>query len=154
MGRGRYEFNEMLVHHICAVTLTFGMIISNILGIGVIVAYLHLWVDIPLAVSRCGSCTNYVLMTKISFITMLGVWFWTRIGVFSWLVYHVWTELRYPTHLDDFNTYATLHAAFLTALLICHIYWTYLIVLILKNLVTKGSNTDIQMRVKKDEKQE
>ena len=63
MGRDRFYFHETLVHHISAVSLSFGMIISNLLGIGVIVAYLHFWVDMPLAASRCGSCTNYAVLT-------------------------------------------------------------------------------------------
>ena len=85
---------------------------------------------------------------------MVVVWVWSRVIVFSWLIYRIWTEIRYPAHLQRFDIYINLHASFLTALLSCHYYWTYLIILIVKNCVTKGSTTDIQMRVTKTQKRE
>ena len=91
-GLDRLDFNEMLVHHICAVSLTFGTIFANSRGIGIIVAFLHGVSDIPVNISRIFASLKYVpsFLIIINAVAMLAVWIWLRIFVFGYLIYRVW----------------------------------------------------------------
>lgn len=52
------DFLEMLMHHICAVSLLFSMTFSNGMTIGVAISFLHDIADVPAAVTKYFGQTN------------------------------------------------------------------------------------------------
>ena len=86
----RPDFNETLLHHICAVALGLCTFVGNSRGIGLIIAYLHAMSEIPVNFARIFSSTHYTGATAVAAIAMVTVFFYTRIVVYPYIVWHFW----------------------------------------------------------------
>ena len=126
--KARPDFDEMFVHHICSVLLTGGMILTNNRGPGIIAAYVHIWADIPVQVSRVLSTTQYAKATAASFIVLMIVWLWTRIFCVGLICWKTWIVLVYPQELYQFNVFTRIFSFYGTCLVFLHLYWTVLLI--------------------------
>jgi len=95
-GLDRPDFNETLVHHMCAVSLTAGTVFGNSRGIGLVIAYLHAISDIAVNISRILSSTHYTIPALIAYLVLMIVWIWSRIMCFGYMVYRMWSRKFQP----------------------------------------------------------
>ena len=147
-GMDRPDFNETLVHHLCAVSLTFGTVFANSRGIGLTIAYLHAISDIWVNVSRICASTVYTVPSVISYVVMMVVWIWSRIVCFGYMVFRMWSR-RFPPELAQFDNFCTFEVIFCSVLYGLHLHWTRLLLLMLHRFLKLGSTADLQMQVKK-----
>ena len=77
----------------------------------------------------------------------------TRLIWFPIVIYDMFFNeaSSYPEDISQFDIAFKLNGTFCTVLLALHIYWFYLMLVIAKNILTKGKFEDIQAKVKKDE---
>lgn len=139
----RPDFDEMFAHHICAVALTGGMLMTNNRGIGCVTAYIHIWADIPVQITRILSTTYYAKTTAVSLVVLISVWIWTRVfllGVITWMC---WFSLVYPAEIWHFNIFSRIFAIFATSLYTLHVYWTGLLLKMMMGYIKSGANTDL-----------
>ena len=135
----------MFVHHICAVALTGGMLMTNNRGVGIVTAYVHIWADIPVQISRILSSTYYANTTAVSMVVLISVWLWTRVFILGKIVWIMWFSVVYPEELSHFNVFARIFAIFSTSLYSLHVYWTVLLFRMIIAFLKTGTNTDLQM---------
>ena len=150
-GLDRPDFNETLVHHICAVSLTAGGVFGNSRGIGLVIAYLHAISDITVNISRILSSTHYTILALISYLVLMIVWIWTRIICFGYMVYRMWSR-KFPPELSQFDNFCTFEVMFCTVVYCLHIHWTRLLLLMFHRYLRIGSTADLQQQIKKKEK--
>jgi len=110
----RPDFNETLLHHICAVALTLCTFLGNSRGIGILIAYLHALSEIPVNFARIFSSTHYATPTAVAGVAMVLVFFYTRIVVFPYIVWRMWHR-RHPG-LPQLDGFCTFEAIFLSVL--------------------------------------
>jgi hypothetical protein len=139
----RPDFDEMFAHHICAVALTGGMLMTNNRGVGIVTAYIHIWADIPVQISRILSTTYYAKTTAVSLVVLISVWIWTRVFILGKITWIVWFQVVYPTELSHFNVFARIFAIFATSLYSLHVYWTVLLFKMMIGFIKSGANTDL-----------
>ena len=99
------DFHEMLLHHIAAFSLYFCYIFGSQIPIGATIAYLHDLADIPGNLSKCLNCTVLQNTSAFAFVILMCVWFYTRICSLPVMIWHIFTEVRYPpefAHYDPF----------------------------------------------------
>lgn len=95
------DFAEMLLHHLCTLTLVAGMTFSNYERFGVVIAFVHLLADIPLAITKALSHTHFKITSIISYVFTLAIWMYTR----NYLVVKLWlcsTSLTIPEPFKEF----------------------------------------------------
>jgi hypothetical protein len=141
-GLDRPDFNEMLCHHICAVSCTLCAIYSNTLGTGILVAYIHALSDIPVNTSRIFASMKYVTPMLVSYFMMLAGWIWLRIGCLGYILYRLWGR-RFSADLSRFDPFFTVECLFSTVLYGLHIHWLRLIVLMILHYKKTGATTDL-----------
>ena len=73
------DWREMMLHHIAAIALYPGFILSNIMGVGVLGAWLHDLADIFVTFTRLMNCFDFKWPTLVGFVGLLLSWFYTRI---------------------------------------------------------------------------
>jgi len=110
------DYVEMLLHHSATVFLVFGSAYANQIGIGAIIAWLHLLTDIPIATSRIFSCTHYDNATGFVFVTgVLTSWFHFRLCCLFWWIFNIFTSptVAYPPHISEFDIFLKLNGLYL-----------------------------------------
>ena len=139
------SFEEMLLHHVATCALYFGFVISNWIGIGAIIAWIHDVSDILAALTKLTSSTHYEKTTVAVFLSNILVWIITRLIWFPYFVVNMYMRpelLKYPAHLSHFDFFVHLNRIYLTALLTLHIYWFYVFMLHLLHYKTHGKPED------------
>ena len=147
-GLNRPDFNETFVHHLCTLSLAVCSTLMNNRGTSLTCAYVHAMAEIPVNFGRIFSSTPYNTATVISSIFLIFTWLYTRLIVFGYYTYRYWTR-EFPAEMDQYNLLYKAEALFCTVLVCLHIHWFRLIVLMVLNYKKTGSNTDLQMQVKK-----
>ena len=132
-GFDRPEFNEMLTHHICAVSLTFCTIFANSRGLGLIIAYLHGMTDIIVNFSRICSSIHNNILSYFSIIILLSSWIWVRLFAYGYICFRLWGRTYPNPEFEQFNFQCKLEATLCTTLLILHVHWCRLLFLMLFN---------------------
>ena len=143
----------MVVHHLCAVSLTGGMLMTNNRGVGIVTAYIHVWADIPVQISRILSSTYYANTTAVSLVILISVWIWTRVFILAQVVWKVWFLVVYPAELSHFNVFTRIFAIFSTSLFSLHVYWTVLLFRMMIAFLKTGANTDVQAQIRVTKKE-
>jgi hypothetical protein len=78
------NFDEMLIHHLATVALVGGSSLTNQIGVGAIIAWLHMFTDVFAPMTKLAACTNYDLVAAISFAGgFMPTWFYWRIYCFG-----------------------------------------------------------------------
>ena len=73
------DWREMLLHHISAVALYPGFIFGNVMGIGVVLAWLHDIADITVNLCRLFNCFDWVVPTIMFYLALVVTWGYTRL---------------------------------------------------------------------------
>jgi len=80
----RTNFDEMLIHHLATVALVGGSSLTNQVGVGAIVAYLHMFTDVFAPMTKWLASTNYDSLSALSFVVgFMPTWFYWRIYCFG-----------------------------------------------------------------------
>lgn len=145
--RNRPDFNETLLHHICAVSLNLCTFFANTRGLGLVICYLHALSEPWVNLARILSSTHYKTATAAAGIGMFIVFGYTRIIVLPYMTWRVWHR-KHPG-LPQFDNVLTCDAVFLTCLQLLHFHWFRLIVKMLTNYVETGENVDAQRIIEK-----
>ena len=143
------DFEEMLLHHIATTSLCFAYIFGNMLYIGSLIAYLHNVSDVVGKVVKLLNSTIYQDASAVSFIVCMFVWFVTRNWSLPQLIYHIFTTLKYPPGLEQFQPYIFLNGVFLCVLCALHYYWFAMFCRILLKYAITGKADDDQNKVEK-----
>ena len=92
----------MLLHHISAVALYLGFIFANVMGIGVVLSWLHDIADIPVNLTRIFLCFEWKIPTTLAYFAMVGAWAYTRLYMLPIYIYRIFTEVKYPDEVSHF----------------------------------------------------
>ena len=144
------DFGEMLIHHLATVFLVFGSAYGNLIGIGAVISWLHLFTDMFIALAKIFSSLKGSFMDTISVINMvcflLPSWIYLRLLVLPFWIYNLLLNPKaaYPPHISEFDAFLMLNGVYLLVLMILHAYWTVLIVKMLSKYLRTGATKDTQ----------
>ena len=83
------DFLEMLMHHICAVSLLISMCYANAIPIGVTISFLHDIADITVAITKFWGLTKYATLAALGLLANMVVWGYTRMIVLPYMIYNI-----------------------------------------------------------------
>ena len=141
------DFEEMLLHHMAAISLYFCYIFGNVLSIGSVIAYLHDLADILGKLSKCLNTTVYQKSSVVAFLLCVILWGYTRIYWLPQMIYYIFTEARYSDDLQQFMPFITLNGVFLSIMFCLHVFWFLMFFKILARYVKTGEAEDTQNKV-------
>jgi hypothetical protein len=81
-----HDFEEYFLHHLATVSLSFGYIFGNFMGIGSIINFLHDITSLKLNIARIFYTIDMEWSTGISIAATIVSWIWTRNIVLTWLI--------------------------------------------------------------------
>lgn len=137
------DWREMLLHHIAAVALYPGFIFGNVMGIGVVLAWLHDIADITVNLCRLFNGFDWAVPAIIFYIAMIITWAYTRLYILPSYIIKIFMDVRFPENLSHFNPLIWLEMVFLMIMQVLHIYWFMLFLRMGYRLFTKGERKDI-----------
>ncbi|XP_063591038.1 ceramide synthase 6-like isoform X2 [Penaeus indicus] len=136
----RKDFWQMFIHHMVTIALITFSWTCNLTRIGTLVLIVHDCADIPLQLAKMSIYSGHKAFCDTVFAIFAVLWIITRVGIYPlWIVYS--TAIEAPTILPMFPAYYIFNSL-LIALLLLHIYWTYLILRIIATTITKGNIED------------
>lgn len=136
----RKDFWQMFIHHIVTIALITFSWTCNLTRIGTLVLIVHDCADIPLQLAKMSIYSGHKAFCDAVFAIFAVLWIITRVGIYPlWIVYS--TAVEAPTILPMFPAYYIFNSL-LIALLLLHIYWTYLILRMIAATITKGNVED------------
>ena len=80
------DFEEYLLHHLATVSLSFGYIFGNFMGIGSIINFLHDITSLKLNLARIFYTIDMPVATAVSLSATIVSWIWTRNIILPWLI--------------------------------------------------------------------
>ena len=83
------DYFEMLMHHICAVSLLVSMVYANGMTIGCTISFLHDIADITVAITKFWGLTKYATLAALGLLANMVVWGYTRMIVLPYMIYNV-----------------------------------------------------------------
>ena len=128
----------MVLHHIAAMALYPGFIFGNVMGVGVVLAWLHDVGDILANVTRLCNLLDLHIATGVTFLAMMCVWAYTRLFMLPMYIFYIVTELRYPEPITHFQPLIWIELVFLMIMQVLHIYWFGLFIQMGFRMLTKG----------------
>ena len=134
------DFQELLLHHIATCCLYFAFLLSNMMGVGAVIAWFHDVADIFVTLSRVLNCLGMEKVTPVAFISLLTVWIYTRNLILPIYIYHTFKDLKHAE--AAIQPLATIQGIFLCVLQLLHFWWTVMMSKILCKLVKTGEQKD------------
>jgi len=116
----------MFLHHVAAVCLYPGFLFGNMMGVGVVLAWLHDIGDIFLNTCRLMKAFDWKIPTLITYLMLLVAWAYTRLYILPIYFYRTATELRFPAELSHFQPLVALELVFLGVMQVLHVWWYFL----------------------------
>lgn len=136
----RKDFWQMFIHQMVTIALITFSWTCNLTRIGTLVLIVHDCADIPLQLAKMSIYSGHKAFCDAVFAIFAILWIITRVGIYPlWIVYS--TAIEAPTILPMFPAYYIFNSL-LIALLLLHIYWTYLILRIIATTISKGNVED------------
>lgn len=145
----RKDFKEQVVHHIATLTLLAFSWVSNYIRIGTLVMAVHDSADILLEGGKIFNYANWPKTARSMFAVFTVLFMITRLVIFPfWLIHCTWV---YPVELfPPFFGYYFFNVM-LVVLLFLHLYWAYLILLMLFKLIFSKLDGDDRSDEEEDE---
>ena len=149
------DFINMLLHHICTISLIIFSYMTNYSKIGVLVIFCHMESDILLHVMRFFLQTDHNIIVNIVGTAFTSNFIYMRQYVFGEIIYTIYKKITWTWGLITTSLWL-----FLVILYIMHLHWSYVLVsrliemLISKNKLIDYANYDdcIKNGKKKDDK--
>lgn len=82
----------MFLHHCAAICLYPGFIFSNVMGVGVVLAWLHDIADIAVNLTRLVLTLDFKIPSFLCYLVMVAVWTYTRLVVLPYYIFKILTE--------------------------------------------------------------
>ena len=148
------DFGEMLIHHLATCFLIFGSAYANQIGIGCVIAWLHMSSDIFGAMVKMFASTHYNDTTVVVFFMMLSAWVYFRLICLPFWIYNIFTSpvMGYPEHISHFDIFHTLNGLYLCVIQVLQVYWFCLFMKMLFSYAKTGVAEDSQEKVESKEK--
>ena len=137
------DWREMFIHHVASMSLYPGFLFGNIIGVGVVLAWLHDIADIFVNITRLFNVLDLKVPTLAAYLVMVAVWAYTRLYILPFYIYKISVELNWPDHLSHFAPLKWLELVFLMVMQLLHIYWFGLFMKIGYRALTKGELKDV-----------
>ena len=105
LGKKNTDYIEMIFHHVLTLNLIFFSYLSCFTKVGILILWLHLWVDNFTAIARAWGYINSVL-AFLSYLGIMIVWMYSRLYVFAFIIVEIIsTDLQiYGVGLVERNT--------------------------------------------------
>lgn len=133
----------MFLHHVAAVCLYPGFILSNVMGVGVVLAWLHDIADIAVNFTRLVLVMDMKIVAFLGYLVMISLWVYTRLLILPMYIYRILTGYSFPDHIWHFNFLIYLEITFLMIMQVLHVHWFILFLKIGKRFITKGQAVDM-----------
>ena len=147
-------YNEFLIHHLATIALVFGSTLSNQIGIGAIISFLHMLTDVPTPMAKFFASTwMETVAAGWMILVQMPSWFYWRLACFPYWVYHIPTNHLTTYQVDDLKQYSPwimLYVPYLSVLVLLHIYWYYLMSRLIYNAIFLNEYTDGHEKVKSE----
>jgi len=135
----RSDFWEMLLHHLLTIALIVFSWTCQLTRVGTLVLIVHDAADIPLHITKLCMYSARKNIVDMAFIIFTLIWIITRIGIFPlWIIRS--TAYDAPLVLESTLTMYPIYYIFnwlLIGLECLHIFWTYLIIMIVVKSMRK-----------------
>ena len=152
------EYGEFLIHHLATIALVFGSTVSNQIGIGAIISFLHIVTDVPIPMAKFFASTKFETLAAVFMIVVqMPNWFYWRLVCFPYWVYHIPTNHLTTYQVDDLKQHSPwimLYVPYLCVLVLLHYYWFYLMCCIIYNAIAHNKYSDSHYEKVKSEKSE
>ncbi|KAH3783049.1 hypothetical protein DPMN_160976 [Dreissena polymorpha] len=137
----RKDFIVMTLHDLSTLALLYFSWMVNLVRIGTLVLVIHDAADPWLSLAKMGIYLHNKTLADLTFIVFALLWFTTRCFLFPYLVI-LWTCLEIFAQVfafidEPFFVYYFLNA-FLLVIQLLNIMWTFSVVKIMYNIITKG----------------
>ena len=117
------DWREVFLQHIHIMVIYPSFFFSNLMGIGVVIAWLCDITDVFFNLCRFLNAFNQGPMMKLTYTVLIMVWFYTRLIIQPIYIYKIATEARYPEAVSHFLPLVWILLASLTVLALIHVYW-------------------------------
>jgi ceramide synthetase len=145
----RKDFLEHAAHHHVTLFLILYSHYVNFMRVGVMVMVLHDVCDIWLEIAKLGNYANSEILSTGFFIVFLMVWISMRLVYFPlWIIrstmYEVISEVADKVPHIPREPHYSLFNGLLITLFLLHIYWTFLILKVVKGKLKSGKTQDVR----------
>lgn len=123
----KFDFNLMLLHHICTLCLMILNWVVNLVRFGALTLLVHECVDIFLALGKLASYCGMSRVSDLMSIPFCLVWFPTRVVIFPFHVVRG-TVFVVPTLRGGVCPAYFFLNSFMVLLVIMHLFWSYKII--------------------------
>jgi len=147
------DWREMLLHHISALALYPGFIFANVMGIGVVLAWLHDIADIFANITRLFNILDWQITGVVTFIVVMIVWAYTRLMILPTYIFYIVTEFRFPEPVAHFQNFVWIELVFLMTMQCLHILWFGMFIKMGYRLIMKGERRDLISTIDDKKKQ-
>ncbi|NXD85326.1 CERS4 synthase, partial [Halcyon senegalensis] len=131
----RKDFKEQIIHHIATITLILVSYCANLTRFGMIVMLVHDASDYILELAKMLHYLKWQRLCKAVFIVFAGVFIISRLVIFPLTTYYY-----FVTKFQLFLIICLIHT-FLMILQLLHIFWSYLIILMIFNVILRGEKS-------------
>ena len=138
------DHHEMTLHHIAHLSLSSGYIFANMMPYGKIIAFLNDFSDIFIALSKFLHMAGYsVKWTGTAIFFTLIAWFIFRI--YLMIIGPLWTIYfhKYGPGREHLQPYFDMSWYYITVLLSLNIYWLFLLIKMVANVILGGEVRDV-----------
>ncbi len=144
----RKDWFESMAHHIITSILIYYSFYANFMRVGVLVMQLHDVSDIFLEAAKLARYANKHDLSMAFFITFTASWIYLRIWVYPrMIVLNCLNDpvelVAMPYNIDPQPHYAVFGTLF-TVLFFLHVYWTWLILLVIKRALFDKKMDDVR----------
>ncbi|XP_031948854.1 ceramide synthase 4-like isoform X3 [Corvus moneduloides] len=131
----RKDFKEQIIHHIATITLIFVSYCANMIRFGMIVMLVHDASDYILELAKILHYLKWKRVCETVFNVFAVVFIISRLVIFPLTVYYY-----FVTKVSLFPI-SCLISAFLMILQLLHIFWSYVIIQMIFNVILRGEES-------------
>ncbi|VDL77901.1 unnamed protein product [Nippostrongylus brasiliensis] len=157
----RADFLQMLLHHAITIVLLYISWTMNMVRVGTLVLFVHDAADIFIELAKIIRYAHWELALNVVFIIFLAVWISTRLVYYPfWIIRSIWFDA--PELIQSSYRWGNIWQRplvprvlmiMLSALLVLHIFWTYVILKVAYRSMKGGELDDVREENDSDEDQ-
>lgn len=102
-GEKKEDWREVFLQHLVVLMMYPAFFLSNLMGIGVLVSWIHDIADIFFNLCRLLNMVGPSFLYQASYALLIIVWTYTRSLVLPYFIYKIITEARYPEKVSHFQ---------------------------------------------------
>lgn len=136
LGKKNTDYMEMIFHHVLTLNLIFFSYLSCFTKVGILILWLHLWVDNFTSIARAWGNINNTL-AFLSYCGIMIMWVYSRLYIFAFIIKEIYfTETQiYGVDISVRDTFWYLNMSFILLLYCLHVFWFFLFCKLGYNLI-------------------